>query len=112
MGMLDLSVLGNKAILDNLDKLQVMVREGVQKKLEEAGEVALEVANELVPVDTGYLKSTLYMETQPGEVKVGADASYAIFLEIGTVHQRAQPYLVPAMLAGAEHLKSSLPGLI
>ena len=118
MGLLDLTVTGNMAILEGLVGLEAKIKLEVQAKLEEAGDYALEVANELVPVDTGYLKSTLYKETENGVVKVGADASYAVFQELGFHHYGSgtwvppQPYLVPAMIAAGDHLKESLTGLL
>lgn len=112
-----LSIYGNRGILDNLDRFQGTLQEALQKKLEEAGQVALEVANELVPVDTGYLKSTLYLETEPGQVKIGADAEYTLPVELGHVTRSgsfvpAQPFLIPALEFGAQWFKDSLPGLV
>ena len=117
MGLLDLTVTGNMAILDGLAGLEAKLKLEAQAKLEEAGDYALEVANELVPVDTGYLKSTLYKETENGVVKVGADAGYAVFVELGHrtrsgSHVPPQPFLVPAMVAAGDHLKESLTGLL
>jgi hypothetical protein len=117
MGDFDVTVIGNMAIIENLALLEARLRLEAQAKLEEAGTVALEVANELVPVDTGYLKSSLYMETAPDHVTVGGDANYTLFVELGHrtrsgSHVPAQPFLIPGMAAGAEHLKSSLEGII
>ena len=117
MGLLDLFVSGNTAILSNLDALMGTVKEGVQKKLEEAGTVALQTAEDLCPVDTGFLRSRLDLVEEPERVTVTNDASYAVFVELGH-HSRAgnwvpaQPFMVPGLQAGADHLKNSLPGLI
>lgn len=57
----------------------------------------LRVANELVPVDTGYLRSTI----QAGEWGDGfwceASADYAQYVEYGTSYMDAQPYFEPAL---------------
>jgi hypothetical protein len=117
MGLLDLFVSGNTAILGNLDSLMGMVKEGVQQKLEEAGTVALQTAEDLCPVDTGFLRSRLDLVEEPGRVTVTNDCDYCIPVELGH-HTRSgsfvppQPFMVPGMLAGADHLKNSLPGLI
>ena len=112
MGLLDLFVSGNTAILSNLDSLMGVVQEGVQKKMEEAGTVALQTAEDLCPVDTGFLRSRLELVEEPGRMTITNDASYAVFVELGTHKMSAQPFMVPGLLAGADHLKNSLPGLI
>lgn len=111
MSDFDLTISGNKAILDNMAGLQAEIQAQAQATLEQAGQMALDKANELVPVLTGYLKSTLYVEAQPGVVTVGADAPYAIFVELGTRKMAAQPYLVPAMAIAGDWLKAELEGL-
>ena len=67
--------------------------------------VFLDVARELVPVRTGYLKSTIAAEigeANIGEVTVEASAEYAQYVEFGTYRQMAQPYFVPAIEAALE----------
>ena len=57
-----------------------------------------ERAKEIVPEDTGFLKSTIHVEKgdRPGLYQVIADAFYAIFVEHGTSKMAAQPFLIPA----------------
>ena len=50
-----------------------------------------------VPVRTGYLRSTIYATVKDWVVNVGADATYASFVELGTRFMQAQPYLWPAI---------------
>lgn len=58
----------------------------------------LEVANSLVPVDTGYLQSTISAETDGGTyAEFFADAEYAQYVEYGTIKMGAQPYFEPAL---------------
>lgn len=54
-------------------------------------------AMRLVPVRTGYLRSTIYAKIQDWVAEIGADATYALFVELGTKYMRAQPYLYPAI---------------
>jgi HK97 gp10 family phage protein len=49
------------------------------------------------PMVTGYLRSTIYAKVKEWVVDVGADASYALFIELGTKYMQAQPYLYPAI---------------
>jgi HK97 gp10 family phage protein len=57
------------------------------------------LAQKLVPVRTGYLRSTIYAVVKDWAANIGADATYAYFVEAGTKHMRAQPYLYPALQA-------------
>ena len=65
----------------------------------------LDVARKLVPVRTGYLKSTIAAEigeARIGEVTAEASAEYAQYVEFGTYRQMAQPYFIPAIEAALE----------
>lgn len=58
----------------------------------------LDVATDLVPVDTGYLQSTIYAETdEEFTADCYADAEYAQYPEYGTWCQEEQPYFRPAV---------------
>jgi HK97 gp10 family phage protein len=50
-----------------------------------------------VPVRTGHLRSSIYSQISGWVVNIGAEATYALFVELGTRHMRAQPYLYPAI---------------
>jgi HK97 gp10 family phage protein len=50
-----------------------------------------------VPIRTGYLRSTIYAKIQEWVAEIGADASYALFVELGTKYMQAHPYLYPAI---------------
>ncbi len=49
------------------------------------------------PMVTGYLRSTIYAKVKEWVVDIGADAAYALFVELGTKYMQAQPYLYPAI---------------
>jgi len=55
------------------------------------------LARKLVPVKTGHLQSTIYAIVKDWMANIGADATYALFIEQGTKYMRAQPYLYPAI---------------
>ena len=70
-------------------------------------ETFIEVATNLVPVDTGYLQSTIDADTDGTFCECFADAEYAQYVEYGTWKMAAQPYFAPALeeaLAAAEPL--------
>lgn len=58
-------------------------------------------ARKLVPIRSGYLQSTIYAKISGWVAEIGADATYALFVELGTKYMQAQPYLYPAI---QEHL--------
>jgi len=55
------------------------------------------------PVRTGYLRSSIYATIKDWIAEIGAEATYALFVEVGTRRMRAQPYLYPSI---QEHLPS------
>lgn len=58
-------------------------------------------AKRLCPVDTGRLRASIThriaRDAQGLLALVGSNVHYAIFVELGTRYQRAQPYLRPAL---------------
>ena len=59
------------------------------------------LAKQLVPVRTGHLRSSIYASIKEWVAEIGAEATYALFVELGTRYIKAQPYLYPAI---QEHL--------
>lgn len=54
-------------------------------------------ANDLVPVDTGYLQSTISASSDDWSITAEASAEYAQYVEFGTWKMAAQPYFIPAL---------------
>jgi HK97 gp10 family phage protein len=54
-------------------------------------------AQRLVPVDTGFLWSSIKGKTSGGSFEVKASARYASFVEFGTSKMAAQPFMTPAV---------------
>jgi HK97 gp10 family phage protein len=46
---------------------------------------------------TGYLRSTICAKVKEWVIDLGADAAYAVFVELGTRYMQAHPYLYPAI---------------
>jgi len=55
------------------------------------------LAERLVPVRTGYLRSTIFATVKEWVVDVGAEATYALFVENGTRYMKDQPFIYPAV---------------
>lgn len=58
------------------------------------------------PVVTGYLRSSIYAKIQEWVAEVGAEATYASFVELGTRYMQAHPYLYPAIQQYLPELES------
>jgi HK97 gp10 family phage protein len=55
------------------------------------------LAKQLAPVRTGHLRSSIYAKISEWVAEVGAETTYALFVELGTRYMQAQPYLYPAI---------------
>jgi HK97 gp10 family phage protein len=73
------------------------MQEYVHGQLVQWAELVKTQARRTVPVRTGYLQSTIYALVKDWVIHVGAEATYALFVELGTRHMRARPYLWPAI---------------
>ena len=60
-------------------------------------DIFLAIAEELVPVDTGYLSSTIEADGDDTSCWAETDCEYAQYPEFGTWCQAAQPYFTPAL---------------
>lgn len=77
--------------------------------LARAGLFMQSYAKELCPVDTGRLRSSITYSgvLHDGRgiyIQIGTNVAYARFVEYGTKHMSAQPYMRPALLATAHRL--------
>ncbi len=80
-----------------MGKLDVALQNEVYRYLASwAADVKAE-AMHTVPVRTGYLSSTIYSVVKDWVVNIGADATYAYFVELGTKFMAAQPFMYPSI---------------
>ena len=54
-------------------------------------------AMQRAPVKTGHLRGSIYALVKDWVVNIGAEATYALFIELGTRYLRARPYLWPSI---------------
>jgi HK97 gp10 family phage protein len=80
----------------------------VHEQLAHWAEVVRTEARRLVPVRTGYLRSTIFARIQEWTAEVGAEAAYATDIEFGTRYARAQPFVQPAVQAHLPELERAL----
>jgi hypothetical protein len=116
-----LDILGNKAILDNLQSFGEQMAEKAISKTVDAGYMALDLSNERAPVDTGYLKSRnqlfVNQEGSRVDVTVSNDTPYALPVILGH-HTRSgswvdpQDFLTPSFDDAGRWLEGELKGLM
>ena len=76
------------------DYIEVDYSEGCEVFIE----TFIDVANDLVPVDTGALQASIDAWTDGVEIECVAEEDYAQYVEYGTIKMEAQPYFEPALL--------------
>ena len=97
-----------------LRKMGDNIRVEVINALVEIAQRMVTDAGIIVPVRTGFLRSTIFSRISGSlEVEIGASAPYAQFIEFGTFRMAAQPYLRPAILGAFDDLcKAVLDGVM
>ena len=78
-------------------KLDSGMQSHVFRQLVDWAEDVKALAERYVPVRTGYLRSRIFAIVSGWVARIGADATYAMFVEFGTRYMRAHPYLYPAI---------------
>jgi len=100
------------AVIAGMDKLKRQLREvGLAFTLDDLAEGALviaEYAENMVPIDTGFLRSSIFVRYTGDNVEVGFEAPYASYVEFGTYKMAAQPFLRPAIDFGSDEALSAI----
>jgi HK97 gp10 family phage protein len=109
MGSFSLRIVSD-TVTPKLIKAVPLIQQGIVDGLEMAGADMEAQAKDIVPVDTGFLQSTIYHNVDPASLtlELGATADYAAYVELGTRRMAAQPYIRPAFDAGQEALVQAL----
>lgn len=99
------TVTGQKEVLKKLEKISQERAAAIVEAVEVTQAFIVNDAKLIVPVKTGFLQSSIQADKvevnlRTAEVTgtVTADAEYASHVEFGTRFQKAQPYMVPAVL--------------
>lgn len=77
-------------VLDELDN-------ALEVALEEIGLTAEGFAKKKCPVDTDRLRNSISHASTEDTAYVGTNVEYAVYVEMGTVNTKPQPYLRPAV---------------
>lgn len=85
-------------------ELLARLPERVTDALRAAGAEGEATAKVLAPVDTGYLRNSIGHDlVEPGvAMELTAAAHYAVYVELGTRHMAARPFMAPAAVAARQ----------
>ncbi len=97
---------GTEEFQQAISRFDTEMQNQVQAKLAGWAETVQKEAERLVPVRTGYLRSTIYVKTRQWQMQVGAEAAYAAAVEFGTRNSRAKPYLTPTVQSRLPELQA------
>ena len=89
--------MSNFRIKSRLPEVQDAVEDAITKALEEIGLTAEGYAKKKCPVDTGRLRNSISHASTEDTAYVGTNVEYAVYVEMGTVNTKPQPYLRPAV---------------
>lgn len=89
------------AIIAGMAKLTAQLNEVglafTAEDLSKGAKVILEQAQDICPIDTGFLRDSGFMQVVGEDVEIGFSAEYASYVEFGTYKMAAQPFLRPAL---------------
>jgi HK97 gp10 family phage protein len=93
----NIGIAGNEELARAISQFDTEMQNKLHESLQEWAENVKTEAQRIVPVRTGYLRSTIYARTREWNTEVGAEASYAADIEFGTRTAQAKPFLNPAV---------------
>jgi HK97 gp10 family phage protein len=100
-----LDLAGAAEFTQTIRRFDAEMQRQVHEQLAKWAESVKTEAKRLVPVRTGYLRSTIFARIQEWNAEVGAEAAYAANVEFGTRYAMAQPFLQPAVQARLPELE-------
>jgi len=103
---ISVNLTGAEEFAQALNRFDTAMQNQIQQALADWAANVQAEAERLVPVRTGYLRSTIYATSQQWQIEVGAEAAYAAAVEFGTRYSQAQPYLQPAIEANLSSLEA------
>jgi len=84
------------------------IEKEVETKLDVVGADMEDQAKSIVPVRTGFLRSTIYHNAIGFVLDFGATADYASYVEFGTSRMASQPYIRPALDAHSQRILDAI----
>lgn len=101
-----------RIIYNNIPKCGALLRTETDQGSREFGDKLLADIKARAPVRTGALRDGMYLNPISGmaafHVGIGSREDYWKFLEFGTRHMSARPFIGPAVQAGLPELKATM----
>jgi HK97 gp10 family phage protein len=94
---INVDVAGANRFAAAMKRFDVEMQRKVQEQLEAWANAVKTQAEREAPVRTGYLRSTITVESRDWQMEVGAYAEYAAAVEFGTRNRYPDPFLKPAI---------------
>jgi HK97 gp10 family phage protein len=96
----------------NFAALSERMRRNIAEELNSSADSAVSLAQQLAPVDTGYMrdniKQTDQATTEHLRSEITSEADYSVFVEYGTVNMDAQPFFTPAFESARRQVNNNL----
>lgn len=89
--------MSNFKMTNHKDEVSNKLDNALKVALEEIGLTAEGFAKKKCPVDTGRLRNSISHTSTEDTAYVGTNVEYAVYVEMGTVNTKPQPYLRPAI---------------
>jgi HK97 gp10 family phage protein len=109
---------GERELAQAFKKLKRVAQEEALEQAAMAGGYVVERAAKInAPVDTGNLRNSIIAfvivrSRTRVEVGVGTNVEYAEVVEVGSMHQQAQPYLRPAFDENEERIRAAVTRML
>jgi len=101
----DIDVAGAEEFKQATARFDAEMQRQLSEQLAAWAESVKTEATRIVPVRTGYLRSSIYARTHEWQTEIGAEAVYAANVEFGTCYARAKPFIHPAVQARLPELE-------
>ena len=99
--MATVTIKGLSSLEAKLKKLEPLTRDAMATGVAKAGLLVEGAAKRIVPVDTSALRNSIYTNEfssgNSASAMIVAPLDYAMYVELGTSRQQAQPYLQPSL---------------
>lgn len=96
----------------NFQALSTGMRRDIAEELNSGANSCVELAKQLAPVDTGFMRENISQTDQANaenlRAAIESGADYSVFVEYGTVNMEAQPFFTPAFESARRQVNNGL----
>lgn len=89
----------------NVEQIKQQISRRVADENKRIARIVEEEVKSRTPVKTGNLRNSIRAHATEDSVTVGSDLDYAPYVEYGTIHMQAQPFLEPGVMAAKSRIQ-------